>query len=229
MLKLGELKISGMFVGDTKIKKAFLGTELVYEGAKPSRLPKGYTEVEYIDIQGNVGISLGETVNPATFRLVMDLEAYPRVNTAEYIFNGGSYYSTTPSNPRYMWIYRSGTSTLKYRIGYGSSETSIALEFPDGERTLLDLDWANEQITIQGITRTIVNSSFTSKTAILFSGSNPALPCKLYSAKIYKSGVLQKELVPCIEDSSETAGLYDLGSNVFRKSSGGTVTAGPAI
>jgi len=38
------------------------------EAQKPSRLPEGYIEVEYIDIHGNIGFSLGGTINPSTFR-----------------------------------------------------------------------------------------------------------------------------------------------------------------
>ncbi len=49
MLKIGAQDITGLYVGETKIEKAYLGEELVFSAEKkPSRLPEGYTEVEYI-------------------------------------------------------------------------------------------------------------------------------------------------------------------------------------
>lgn len=51
-LIIGEDKIKSIYVGDNKIAKAYKGNDLVYtaETKKPSRLPDGYTEIEYLEI-----------------------------------------------------------------------------------------------------------------------------------------------------------------------------------
>lgn len=59
MLKLGTQDISALYLGETKIKRAYLGESLVFEGSKPSRLPEGYTEVEYIESSGTQYIDTG--------------------------------------------------------------------------------------------------------------------------------------------------------------------------
>ncbi len=41
MLKLGETGVSALYLGDAKIKKAYLGSELVFEEKKPSRYGTG--------------------------------------------------------------------------------------------------------------------------------------------------------------------------------------------
>ena len=59
MLKLRTQDISALYLGETKIKRAYLGETLVFEGSKPSRLPEGYTEVEYIESSGTQYIDTG--------------------------------------------------------------------------------------------------------------------------------------------------------------------------
>ncbi len=49
MIKLGDQKITTMYAGAQKIAKAYVGeAKLFGEDVSPSRLPEGYTEVEYI-------------------------------------------------------------------------------------------------------------------------------------------------------------------------------------
>ncbi len=195
-----------------------------------SRLPEGYTEVEYVDIRGNVGISLGTTINPSTFRMVMDLSVYPYESGHEQIL------ICNASGSQKTWIYRQSASSIGYMLRLADNDAYISLAIPSGKRIALDLDWKNQTITAGGIGRTIQNANYTTGTAFLFAstgaGGHPALPCRLYSVQIYKSGSLQKELVPCVQNSSGSAGLYDMSSNFFRTkgtSNTGTITPGPAV
>lgn len=198
---------------------------------KASRLPEGYTEVEYIDIHGNAGFSLGMTINPATFRMVLDLSVYPNEKSGEYLL------ICNKNGEQKTWIYRKSASSVGYMLRLASSDAFVSVSFPENKRTILDLNWQEKTFTVDGITKPLENVSYTTGTAFLFysttgGGGWPALPCKLYAAQIYKSGVLQKELVPCVQESTGLAGLYDMNSNLFRtkgSANTGTITAGPAV
>lgn len=49
MIKLGDQKITAVYAGAQKITEAYAGESKIFgEDAAPSRLPEGYTEVEYI-------------------------------------------------------------------------------------------------------------------------------------------------------------------------------------
>lgn len=230
MLNLGNSQIGQVFLGEAKIKKAFLGDELVYEGEKASRLPEGYKEVRYLDLSGNVGILLGIKINPTTFRMVMDLEARPYEKAPEYIM------SCLAVGVSKTWICRRNASSIYYMVGQMSSEARIALSFPENARTTLDLDWANKKITIDGVSKTLSNTSYTTGSMSLFntysSTTGYCLPCKLYAAQIYKSGALQMDLVPCVRESDGEPGLYDLTAQLFHAKGDkntGTITPGPAV
>ena len=53
MLKTGVRQIAGLYAGETKITKAYWGEDLIFGVEKPSRLPEGYTELEYVEFNGN--------------------------------------------------------------------------------------------------------------------------------------------------------------------------------
>ena len=57
MLKLGEQSIAALHLGDTKIVKAYLGEEVVFEAQKESLLPDGYTEIEYVALPDNTRVT----------------------------------------------------------------------------------------------------------------------------------------------------------------------------
>ena len=53
--------------------------------------------------------------------------------------------------------------------------------------------------------------------------------CRLYSAKIWKNGVLVRDYVPAVRDSDSVVGLYDRVSNTFTTKSAGSLTAGNSL
>lgn len=66
MLKIGAQDITGLYIGEAKIGKAYIGENLVFSAAKkPSRLPEGYTELEYVSTNGKQIIltDISPTVN----------------------------------------------------------------------------------------------------------------------------------------------------------------------
>ena len=74
MLKLGETGVSALYLGDAKIKKAYLGSELVFEEKKPSRLPAGYTEVSYLETDMNCRIPLNYAASFSKTRILYEVE-----------------------------------------------------------------------------------------------------------------------------------------------------------
>ena len=84
MLKLGETGVSALYLGDAKIKKVYLGSELVFEEKKPSRLPAGYTEVEYIyPADYRATLNTGQTLGTYNVETVIAYSSIPGGTSVE--------------------------------------------------------------------------------------------------------------------------------------------------
>lgn len=192
-----------------------------------SRLPEGYTEVEYIQTNGTVSIYFSpySSLSISGTRAVLDLEAAPYASSKEFIF------WTQSGNAKQFRLYRISSTAFQYY--FGGKQYSVNMAFPS-ERTMLDLDLINKKLTIGGTSRTLtVDNVSTQSTVCLFqadSGST-SLPAKLFSAKLYNSsGTLVCDYVPCVRESDGEIGLYDIVRNKFNKASPqSTIIAGPAI
>lgn len=103
-----------------------------------------------------------------------------------------------------------------------------------GERINVDVDGPNKMVSISDFTSegiTFLGAAIQSKYIYIGSGTSTskAPTSKLYSCKVYVSGELKFDFVPCT-NSSGVAGLFDLvRSKFYANSFDGTVTAGPAV
>lgn len=85
MIMLGGQKIAAMYAGAQKIAKAYAGENKLFgEDAVPSRLPEGYTEVEYIETDGYSYILIPKIyfTNTCLHRVIADME--PMDDVANY-------------------------------------------------------------------------------------------------------------------------------------------------
>ena len=48
MIKVGTTEVTNMHLAGWEVQRAYVGGDLVFQAQKPSRLPAGYTEVEWI-------------------------------------------------------------------------------------------------------------------------------------------------------------------------------------
>lgn len=225
----GYNKISKLFVGAEEYKKAYLGDTLVFSFVK-SRLPDGYTEVEYIQSSGTQYINTG--VKPsASINVVIDFEptsngtSTDRIILSSFYTSGSTKYSFTAAwNSSGVGVLVGTYSTLAYNT-VNSDKTA--------RRMVLKMDRYNKTASVDGSALAISGSLVTAMPNMyLFSSTSSStgrLPAKLYSCQIYSSGKLTKDFVPCTNQSG-SAGLYDIVGDTFYANAGsGSFTAGPTV
>lgn len=199
-----------------------------------SRLPDGYTEVEYIKFDNKTGFNTGLFVTPATTYCVLDI----------YTQNS---YSGAEEQLASMLQSKAGSSTIaQYALSFGRiSDTrlyvrtgaSSTLKYLDtsitGKRVEVIFNGLNDLFSVgtDSVAVTKYNYSLNSQTFFIGAPSSSwtSVPYKLYSAKIYRNNVILRNFVPCINQSG-VVGLYDLTYGTFYSNAlSGTVTAGPAV
>lgn len=223
MLKLGETGISALYLGDTKIKKAYLGSELVLGEKRASRLPEGYTEVEYIHFTSSSRISTELTIYPQKTKITARVKTIYKTFPYPFIFCARS--STTTAAVVFSMYRNSGTS-IGIQAGTSNSVKYVPCTY-DGDH-LIELN-GPDAVAMVDDTQVAVPNVSSSSAKILYIGStrtnDASAEMDLYDFKVYSSGTLVSDLVPC-KNPSGTVGLYDLVRNSFY--AGGT-SAGPTV
>ena len=187
MIKLGTQNISALRLGGQEIKKAYLGETLMFSGKKPSRLPDGYREVEYIHSDENCSIDTGvKGVNYAATRIVMDIEPDVFGGSNEYIFgkSGLGYPSTTTMYWFNLWRY--SATQIRYRY-YTYTATTRDANISKNRLTI-DFDLRNKKLIIGGNQFSLTSNNFNTTTLsneshiflLSFSASNKSISGKLY-------------------------------------------------
>lgn len=200
-----------VFSGDSQS-----GYEWVYN---PSRLPAGYTEVEYIQNTGTSYFNTNFVPNQDT-RVVMQYQMVTDSGAGRF-WGAGAWNSANGIEPNYEGGYL-GISWL------GNTSWTRYNNFPtDYNKHTLDL---NKNYLY--LDETLVGSNtYTTRTASdpigVFTYIGSGRPSsstywgqehfkgKMYSFQIYDNGTLVRDLVPCIKDSDNTVGAYDIVNDVF--------------
>ena len=223
MLRLGEQEISGLHMGGSKINKAYLGESVVFGAEKPSRLPDGYTEVEYIQSDGGAAILTG--IVPAAgnldLRVFMDMELTAIASVGYSYF--GCYYAAASGKPNGgVSIFRHASSGALYvRSSYnvnGAPTNMIAATDEIGRK----------EVVVDGPGKTAKVGEHEvqlSNVYVLIAGCIG----RLYSCQIEKSGIRVRDYVPCIDPNGK-AGAYDLVDGKFYGSATSTAfTPGSSV
>jgi hypothetical protein len=194
------------------------GYEWVYN---PSRLPVGYTEVEYIQNTGTSYLNTNFVPNQDT-RVVCDMQNVTSSNFPR-LWGAGAWNSATglmidydPNNFQVSWF--GNTSWTNYS-SYPTS-TSYNRHTYDLNKNYMYID---EEL--------VGSNTYTTRTASdpigVFTYIGSGRPSsssywgqehfkgKMYSFKVYDNGTLVRDLVPCIKDSDNTVGAYDIVNDVF--------------
>lgn len=191
-----------------------------------SRLPAGYTELEYIESTGTQRINTGVKPDQDT-RVIVDFEIDTSVTSELHIC---SVRSSSGGAPFYT-LYYSGSA---WGTRYGTQALKTSTSITTKARHLFD---KNKNVTTIDNTETITATyeSFSSDTELpLFCRAdgttyNAYIKGKLYSCKIYDNGTLIRDFVPCKNPNGE-AGLYDFINKSFVGNSGsGEFLAGGEI
>lgn len=195
-------------------------------------LPSGYTQLEYIKSSGTQCIDTGVSIsssNAANIKWEVETQITLGSN---YHINGTGNGQSPYINSMYLGFDISGAPV------YGDGQTDqvfSASKTYGGEKVTITYDAPNQKLNITGY---VSNQSFTFKSPsgainfLLFGygrGTETKLhTAKIYSAKMWQSGTLIRDFVPC-KNSSGTLGLYDLVNSKFYTNAGsGTFTAGTA-
>ena len=221
MLKLGETGVSALYLGDAKIKKAYLGSELVFEEKKPSRLPAGYTEVSYLETDMNCRIPLNYAASFSKTRILYEVEPLAFVSSG-FIISGANLAR------KYFYFRRIAVNKIEYRFAGGGGYSTLAVSI-DNTRVLMDVDFVSKMLKIGEVSAAI--SSNTNVSSNLFIGKSGfnCIVGRIYSLQVYESGEKILEFVPCVS-SLGVPGLYELENETFHENTGnGTITPGPAV
>lgn len=199
-------------------------TPIYIERKKKSRLPAGYTEVEYIQSSGTQYVDTGFQPNQDT-KVLMEADYTPAASGSSYLFGG----SVGSRSKAFEFCGYSG----RYRIVYNGTETyftETAFEQP----ITVAMD-KNEATVNSAETVSATYATFASGYNMYLFATNRAgtaygtYGAKIYSAKIYDNGVLIRDYVPCI-NADNAVGLYDLVNGQFYGNAGtGTFTAGDVV
>ena len=190
---------------------------------KTSRIPDGYTEVEYIQTDSNFGVDTELVLKPNKTRIVMDFVAEAHVTPYRPV--GGTAYT--------FWIARTAENTLSFRIGTSNTTVNRTINLT-GQRTTLDVDLVASTIKVMDEIISLGSTNPDTKHNIYIAANTEgkgwgSILMSLYSVKIYEDAEIFRDYVPCINPSAES-GLYDLISQKFYPNSlSGKLTPGPAV
>lgn len=184
-------------------------------------LPSGYTPLEYIESTGSQYVDTGFKPNNNT-RVVMDIRITD-AGITKALFGA----RTTATSNNYAVLWATG-DVLRSDYNNLYEETWSVDKYI---RRVIDKN--KETTTIDGVTKSYVNSTFQapcSMTLFALNNNNVVqwnIQALLYSCQIYDNGSLIRDFIPCQTPSGEV-GLYDDVNGVFYGNAGtGTFVAGP--
>ena len=210
MLKMGAQNITGLYVGETKIKKAYLGESLIFSaGMNPSRLPEGYTEVKYIQIGENFEIDTGIKADFTNMRFVLSEEILSESRTNRF-------FQCTPEGGKYFECYHSPT-VQNTRLIYSFATSTgwyISLDDPNDIyiKTTFDFNFPEKYFSAFGKSSPIYQSNSATNANIFIgsvTGTGSNSNAKIFSCQLYMMGEKVRDFVPCINQEN-AIGLYDL-------------------
>ena len=214
---LGSNKV--VDIDDVQLQELSKDTEWIFQFVLGSKLPSGYTELEYIQSSGTQYIDTSFKPNQNT-RIVADMKLEDKTST--FVLFGSR---ASVSSLRYEFLSNSGLFHSPYNTSAGSTMTATL------DKIIID---KNKNVTSvnNNIFSTFSPSTFQCNWNLyLFAVNNNGAAtlqahAKLYSCKIYDNDTLIRNFIPC-KNPSGVVGLYDLVNNQFYQNAGtGTFTAG---
>ena len=189
-----------------------------------SKLPEGYTELEYIESSGTQYIDTGFKPNQDT-RVVAEMQ-----------------YVTTPTKHTFLFGCRTSTSSAYFALVYYYSSKVFRCDYNTEQIQVagvptdkLSIDFNKNNFALNGATANHTYATFQSSANMTIFAVNTGgtvgshATARLYSFKMYDNGTLIRDFVPC-KNASGTIGLYDMVNGVFYANAGtGAFTAGAEV
>lgn len=208
--------------------------------APESRLPAGYTEVEYIHWDGyNTTFALLENVVANTDKVLLEVKPDQVTSSSgspswilyigTLVSTSGQYLSLKAYGSILSYLLNSSTAKT---YGFSSPIVNTMLKF--------SLDFLHKNFTVNGISLTGYQSSHSLGTMINILGRSAtstqsatkyAMQGYFYSMRHYRNNNLIREYAPCVAPDG-TAGIFEIFSKTFIKNtcnSATGITPGPVV
>lgn len=194
------------------VKSLAIGGAVIWQ---KSRLPEGYTEVEYLQSDG------AQVINA-------DVASYCRAQLdVRFLPTGRFHYMGVGANPPNCF-----GCDAQNQLSLGSTYALPGLDATQRHTVVFDLYEGGSTLTAEGLSVSREGSIVIQRFGLFGTAGYLAYSqccCQLYGAQLYKGDVLKQDLVPCVSPSGE-AGLYDLVTGKFFGNSGtGAFTTGPVV
>lgn len=195
-----------------------------------SRLPDGYTELEYFHCDGGRNLfNLPDTVNCYT----------DKITGKFYLENNGS--SSQPSSIINFDNYETSRFYYVSLMGYGNNTLRYALNSENftnktvemlNSNVEFDLDFLNNQYVINGVNLSGTRSNKTIGTRYRrIGGTGYAWLGNFFYVRQYRNNDIIHEYVPCI-NSNGVCGIFDVNTETFIQNTNSSATSiipGPAV
>jgi len=208
------------------------GTGSFNAGPSITRLPKGYTELEYIEGTGTQWIDLDVLPSELTNGMEFGIDVqYTSTIGSNYAGFGAQRFENTAGITDTWWKFDIKSQTqFGIQAGEGSSETKVSVS-STLNRHQLYMNIATAKCSVDGIEYDLhINPgiyNIPNKFGLFRSNDSPYYAyAKLYSAYIKNNGVMVRNLIPAKRNSDGAVGMYDTVSNRFFTNAG---TAGDFI
>lgn len=211
-------------IDDKPVKELSKDTEWIFQFVAGPLLPDGYTQLEYIQSSGTQYIDT-RFIPTSNTKISIDFQVLS-VGADDTIIG--------TLNPNCVIGYNTTEIYAGFKLGTG---TSIAIATTVTSRHTAELSNGVFKVDAQqksfdqvtGFSQTLTALIFASHYTGISDGVYGKCAAKVYSAKIYESGVLVRDFIPC-KNASGVIGLYDSVNNQFYQNAGsGTFIAGPEI
>lgn len=231
---------TNIMFGTTQVSAMYLGSTLLWQQqTQPtSRLPQGYTEVEYISSTQrgsqyiDLGIKLYETSSPSyDIAIKFNIKGAGSDNNQPTLF--GCQNTTSPWPGTFIRMNQNTATSVTGRfIGANVKDNYLG-----NINTVIELpQQTSPDKNVYSYNNSGQTHSFGTSLFCIFSDANntPAkfIEADLYYFKLLDPGArepLVRDMVPCI-DPNNVVGLYDLVNNTFYSSpNGAAFVAGPAV
>lgn len=197
---------------------------VVHETQEPEKplLPDGYTQLEYIESTGTQWLDTKSQINSET-----KIQCLCEIATTKNEQNDSTMFFGCDPVECY-WF--DGVFVIRVPTEYSSPEG-----WGIGDKVLIEISQLGTKYSVNGgdekTLQANLKSVTTQKTIKIFSldreSYNYFSKIRVISFKVYSGDVLEKEFVPCRNESGEI-GLYDVVSSEFYSNSGtGSFIAGP--
>ena len=189
-------------------------------------LPSGYRQIEYVGADG--GQIIATSIKPREYPIRIETRFHKTSqagseqalvmckNGNATLFELG--YSGTANT---MFAYSSASATITNPIVNGNVADIVAEFNSASPYKTLSITANGETVTAQNTTANATGILNNTPLNLFAAGTNAnGIYGRMYSCKIYSGSNLLGDFIPCYSESEERAGMYDLVTETFYKSTG---------